>query len=98
MSGVGAESRPLEARIVGGFLDSAASEPSALLIEGEPGIGKTTLWLAAQELARDRGFRVLSARAAAAESVLAYTAACRPAGRGTGSGLGGPARTSAIRG
>jgi hypothetical protein len=74
MSGVGAESRPLEARIVGGFLDSAASEPSALLIEGEPGIGKTTLWLAAHELARDRGFRVLSARAAAAESVLAYTA------------------------
>ena len=64
----------MEARTVGGFLDSAASEPSALLIEGEPGIGKTTLWLAAHELARDRGFRVLSARAAAAESVLAYTA------------------------
>jgi DNA-binding CsgD family transcriptional regulator len=45
-----------------------------LLIEGEPGIGKTTLWLAAVELARDKGFLVLSARAAAAESVLAYTA------------------------
>ena len=45
-----------------------------MLIEGEPGIGKTTLWLAAVELARDKGFRVLSARAAAAESVLAYTA------------------------
>jgi DNA-binding CsgD family transcriptional regulator len=74
MSGVGAQSRPLEARTVSGFLDSAASGPSALLIEGEPGIGKTTLWLAAHELARDRGFRVLSARAAAAESVLAYTA------------------------
>ncbi|PXX08795.1 regulatory LuxR family protein [Mycolicibacterium moriokaense] len=59
---------------MGGFLDSAASQPSALLIEGEPGIGKTTLWLAAHELARERGFRVLSARAAAAESVLAYTA------------------------
>jgi DNA-binding CsgD family transcriptional regulator len=55
-------------------LASAASEPSALLIEGEPGIGKTTLWLAALELARDKGFLVLSARAAAAESVLAYTA------------------------
>jgi ATP/maltotriose-dependent transcriptional regulator MalT len=74
MPGVGAESRPLEGRTVGGFLASATSEPSALLIEGEPGIGKTTLWLATQELARDRGFRVLSARAAAAESVLAYTA------------------------
>jgi hypothetical protein len=45
-----------------------------LLIEGEPGIGKTTLWLAALELALDMGFRVLSARAAEAESVLAYTA------------------------
>ncbi len=45
-----------------------------MLIEGEPGIGKTTLWLAALEQARNRGFRVLSARVAAAESVLAYTA------------------------
>ena len=56
------------------FLSSAAGEPSALLIEGEPGIGKTTLWLETLELARTAGFRVLSARAAAAESVLAYTA------------------------
>ena len=56
------------------FLSSAAAEPSALLIEGEPGIGKTTLWLETLELARTAGFRVLSARAAAAESVLAYTA------------------------
>ena len=29
------------------FLASASAMPSALLIEGEPGIGKTTLWLAA---------------------------------------------------
>ncbi|OBF36268.1 LuxR family transcriptional regulator [Mycobacterium sp. ACS1612] len=56
------------------FLSSARSEPSALLIEGEAGIGKTTLWLEALQLARESGFRVLSARAAAAESVLAYTA------------------------
>ncbi|MDT5283721.1 MAG: hypothetical protein QOJ20_4916 [Mycobacterium sp.] len=74
MPGVGVESRPFERRSVSGFLASATSEPSALLIEGEPGIGKTTLWLAALELALDRGFRVLSARAAEAESVLAYTA------------------------
>jgi DNA-binding CsgD family transcriptional regulator len=67
------DSRPAEGRIAG-FLASAATAPSALLIEGEPGIGKTTLWLAAQKQARDEGFRVLSARAAAAESVLAYTA------------------------
>jgi hypothetical protein len=43
-----------------------------LLVEGEPGIGKTTLWLAAAQQAREQGFHVLSARAAAAESVLAY--------------------------
>lgn len=67
-------SHSIEARTTSGFLASASAMPSALLIEGEPGIGKTTLWLAAVEQARDRGFRVLSARAAAAESVLAYTA------------------------
>lgn len=68
------ESRPVAGRSVSGFLTSATSQPSALLIEGEAGIGKTTLWLAAVEKAQDNGFRVLSARAAAAESVLAYTA------------------------
>ena len=68
------ESRPTESRMIAGFLASATSEPSALLIEGESGIGKTTLWLEALELAEQKGFRVLSARAAEAESVLAYTA------------------------
>jgi ATP/maltotriose-dependent transcriptional regulator MalT len=66
-------SRPVEARAVAGFLDSAATEPAALLIDGEPGIGKTTLWLDALEQARTRDFRVLSAQPAAAESVLAYS-------------------------
>ncbi len=46
--------------------------PTALLVEGEAGIGKTTLLLEAVAEARKRGFRVLSARSAAAESVLAY--------------------------
>ncbi|MHA7666151.1 helix-turn-helix transcriptional regulator [Mycolicibacterium sp. HS_4_1] len=50
------------------------NEPSALVIEGEPGIGKTTLWLNGVDQARRRGFTVLMARAAMAESVLAYTA------------------------
>ena len=54
------------------FLAAAATAPSALVLEGEPGIGKTTLWSAAVERARVRGFRVLSARPAEAESVLAY--------------------------
>ena len=42
------------------------------MVEGEAGIGKTTLWLAGVEQARERGFRVLSAQPAAAESVQAY--------------------------
>jgi ATP/maltotriose-dependent transcriptional regulator MalT len=65
---------PSHLRAVRTFLDSTMAGPSALLVEGEPGIGKTTLWLTAVERAQERGFRVLSTRAAAAESVLAYTA------------------------
>ncbi|GFG53641.1 transcriptional regulator [Mycolicibacterium agri] len=54
------------------LLESAAEEPTGLIAEGEPGIGKTTLCLSTIELAKERGFRVLSARPAEAESVLAY--------------------------
>src|SRR5689334_5687759 len=70
----GVVSRPLEIRAVSEFLESAAHQPSALVIEGEPGIGKTTLWLSAVERARDNGGRVFSARVGQAESMLAYAA------------------------
>lgn len=62
-----------EAQILADFLASALTTPSSLMVEGEPGIGKTTLWLAAVEQARDRGFQVLTARPAQNESVLAYS-------------------------
>lgn len=52
-------------RAIAAFLDAMALGPSALLIDGEPGIGKTTLWLAAVEQAQERGFHVLSTRPAA---------------------------------
>ena len=55
----------VQERAVATFLASACAGPSGLVVEGEPGIGKTTLWLAAIEQARERGFLVLSARAAA---------------------------------
>lgn len=45
----------------------------ALAIEGEPGIGKTTLWMEAIHRADARGWRVLRARPAAAESKLAFS-------------------------
>jgi ATP/maltotriose-dependent transcriptional regulator MalT len=68
----GVVGRSGEARAVADFLASATAGASALVVEGEPGIGKTTLWLAAVAQARERGFAVLSARGAAAESVLAH--------------------------
>jgi DNA-binding CsgD family transcriptional regulator len=54
------------------FLDSEAGAPVALVLEGEAGIGKSTLWLAGLEAARERGLRVLSSRPAEAESGLAH--------------------------
>ena len=65
-------SREVEERAVEDFLTSASVAPAGLVFEGEAGIGKTTLWLTAADRARARGFEVLSARAASAESVLAY--------------------------
>jgi hypothetical protein len=67
-------SRSTEQRSVTDFLRAASSEPCALVIEGEPGIGKSTVWLGALDKARETGFAVLSTRPAAAESVLAYSA------------------------
>ena len=45
-----------------------------LVIGGEPGIGKTTVWEAAIELARELGWRVLSARPSAAEAQPSFAA------------------------
>jgi ATP/maltotriose-dependent transcriptional regulator MalT len=66
-------SRQVESAAVDEFLTSASSGPSALVVEGEAGIGKTTIWLAALERAQELGFLVLSTRAAQTESVLAYS-------------------------
>jgi DNA-binding CsgD family transcriptional regulator len=70
----GMASRPTEERALDEFLDAASAAPSALLIDGEAGIGKTTLWLVGLQRAHASGFRVLSARAAASQSVMAYAA------------------------
>src|ERR1700730_11794512 len=67
-------SRAAELRAVADFLLSADRQPTGLVIEGEAGIGKTTLWLAAVDQARARGFRVFSDRGGQAELVLAYSA------------------------
>jgi DNA-binding NarL/FixJ family response regulator len=59
---------------LGAFLDLAAEAPAAALLEGEAGIGKTTLWRWTLETARARGFTVLSASPVAAETALSFAA------------------------
>jgi ATP/maltotriose-dependent transcriptional regulator MalT len=71
---VRAVGRQADEQAVAAFLDGVPSAPAALVIEGDPGIGKTTLWHDALDQARGRGFTVLASRAARAESVLAYAA------------------------
>lgn len=65
--------RDEELREVARFLDRAAVGPASLLLEGEAGIGKTTLWQAGIDLASQRGSRVLAARAAESEAQLSFT-------------------------
>jgi predicted ATPase len=55
------------------FLDGATAGPSMLVLVGEPGIGKTTLWRAGIDAAHERGRLVLSARPAEAESDLSFS-------------------------
>jgi ATP/maltotriose-dependent transcriptional regulator MalT len=57
---------------IAGFLASACVRATGLVIEGEAGIGKSTLWSAAVEQAREHGSCVLSARAGQAESAMGY--------------------------
>ena len=56
-----------------GFLDrEGAPGGAALVLEGEAGIGKSTLWLSGVETARERGLRVLSSRPAEVELGVAH--------------------------
>ena len=56
------------------FLDALAGGPAVLVLEGEPGIGKTTLVRAGVEAAHGRGARVLLCVASGSETRLAYAA------------------------
>src|SRR5690242_7566381 len=61
-----------ELRAVAEFLDGVPGGPGALVLEGDAGIGKSTLWAAGIENARERHISVLSCRADRAEQGLAY--------------------------
>ena len=66
--------RAVEAAAVARFTERVPGGPVGLLIEGEPGIGKTTVWLEAIRAARERRYRVLQARPAEAEADLSFAA------------------------
>ena len=68
--------RDLELRALEAFLDRVPEGPFALVIEGEAGMGKTTLWRAALALssARERDLVVLDARPAESETALSLAA------------------------
>jgi len=65
-------SRDAELASLHAFIGDVERGPAALVLEGEAGIGKSTLWLAGIEAARARGFCVLSSRPAEAERDLAH--------------------------
>jgi DNA-binding CsgD family transcriptional regulator len=73
--------RERELATVTAFFDAIPQSPRALLLEGEAGIGKTTIWIGAVGAAEDRGFRVLQARPAESEAKLSYAVLADLVGR-----------------
>src|ERR1051325_3775233 len=66
--------RDAELDTITAFLADVEDGPSALVLAGEAGIGKTILWEAGLERARGRGYRVLSCRGVEAETSFAFAA------------------------
>ena len=71
MAAVGRET---ELRTIERFLDLADAAPHVLLLEGDAGIGKTTLWHAGVDRAKELGYVALRHAAAVSETQLAFTA------------------------
>jgi DNA-binding CsgD family transcriptional regulator len=63
-----------ELQVVERFLDDSAAGLSALLIEGEAGIGKTALWRAALHAAAARDYRMLTTRPGEVDAKIALSA------------------------
>ena len=55
------------------LLNASGRGPRGLLLEGEAGIGKTSLWRAARSASESRGHSVLSAAPTEAETTLPYS-------------------------
>ena len=54
------------------LLDDTEQLPAVVVLAGEAGIGKTTLWAAGIEAAAERGYRVLSCRPSEAETRYSF--------------------------
>jgi hypothetical protein len=66
--------REAELARVSKLLDGIPSGPVALILGGEAGIGKSTLWLDAISQAKARSYRVLSCRPNESEAKLSFAA------------------------
>jgi DNA-binding CsgD family transcriptional regulator len=66
--------RDAELHALDTFVDSVERGPAMLVFEGDPGLGKTTLWREGLNAAERRSFQVLECRPAQAEAQLAFTA------------------------
>src|SRR5262249_60018651 len=73
-AGTGVVGRDREMAAVAAFLDAVRSGPVGLLLEGEAGIGKSTVWSAGVAGAARRSYTVLSCRPTESEATLSFAA------------------------
>jgi DNA-binding CsgD family transcriptional regulator len=66
--------RTAELVLLQAFLEDIRSGPTALLLGGDAGVGKTTLWREGLDIARGRGYRVLACRSVESEAKLSFAA------------------------
>src|SRR6476646_2203707 len=66
--------RAAEVAVLADFLSAGRDAPQALALDGEAGIGQTTLFDAALVEARELGYAVLSCRPAGAETAFSFAA------------------------
>jgi DNA-binding CsgD family transcriptional regulator len=66
--------REAEVAVMADFLAAGRDAPQALVLDGEAGIGKTTLFEAALAEAREQGYAVFSCRPAGAETAFSFAA------------------------
>jgi DNA-binding CsgD family transcriptional regulator len=65
--------RDVELASIRAFVTGISDEASTLVLEGEAGMGKTTLWRFGVETAENAGLRVLKAQPAESETALSFS-------------------------